>query len=63
MEINRASTTILTKTHPLLTMTMMNDCSRLLIPVIKEVFGKNYSGNEKIIFRPNEHFFNQQNSM
>ena len=40
--------------------TMMNDCVRLLIPVINEVFGKNYSGNEKIIFRPNEHFMNQQ---
>ena len=38
----------------------MNDCVRLLIPVINEVFGKNYSGNEKIIFRPNEHFMNQQ---
>ena len=40
--------------------TLMNDCFRLLIPVINEVFGKNYSGNEKIIFRPNEHFMNQQ---
>ena len=40
--------------------TMMNDCVRLLIPVINEVFGKNYSGNERIIFRPNEHFINQQ---
>ena len=40
--------------------TLMNDCVRLLIPVINEVFGKNYSGNEKIIFRPNEHFMNQQ---
>ena len=43
--------------------TMMNDCVRLLIPVINEVFGKNYSGNEKIIFRPNEHFINQQDGM
>ena len=40
--------------------TMMNDCVKLLIPVINEVFGKNYSGNERIIFRPNEHFINQQ---
>ena len=38
----------------------MNDCVRLLIPVINEVFGKNYSGDEQIIFRPNEHFINQQ---
>ena len=43
--------------------TMMNDCVRLLIPVINEVFGKNYSGNEKIIFRPNEHFINQQDGI
>ena len=41
--------------------TLMNDCVRLLIPVINEVFGKNYSGDEQIIFRPNEHFINQQN--
>ena len=40
--------------------TLMNDCVRLLIPVINEVFGKNYSGDEQIIFRPNEHFINQQ---
>ena len=38
----------------------MNDCVKLLIPVINEVFGKNYSGDEQIIFRPNEHFINQQ---
>ena len=43
--------------------TLMNDCVRLLIPVINEVFGKNYSGNEKIVFRPNEHFINQQDGM
>ncbi len=40
--------------------TMMNDCVKLLIPVINEVFGKNYSGSETIVFRPNEHFINQQ---
>ena len=40
--------------------TLMNDCVQLLIPVINEVFGKHYSGNERIIFRPNEHFINQQ---
>ena len=38
----------------------MNDCVKLLIPVINEVFGKNYSGSETIVFRPNEHFINQQ---
>ena len=41
----------------------MNDCVQLLIPVINEVFGKHYSGNERIIFRPNEHFINQQDGM
>ena len=40
--------------------TMMNDCVRLLIPVLNEVFGKNYTGREKIISHPNEHFINQQ---
>ena len=40
--------------------TMMNDCIQLLIPVINEIFGKNYSGKEKIITHPNEHFINQQ---
>ncbi len=40
--------------------TMMNDCVRLLIPVLNEVFGKNYTGKEKIVPHPNEHFINQQ---
>ncbi len=38
----------------------MNDCSQLLIPLINEIFGKNYKGDEKIIQHPNEHFINQQ---
>ena len=38
----------------------MNDCIRLLIPVINEVFDKHYTGSEKIIQHPNEHFINQQ---
>ena len=38
----------------------MNDCIQLLIPVINEIFGKHYTGKEKIITRPNEHFINQQ---
>ena len=38
----------------------MNDCVRLLLPVINEIFGKNYTGREKIVFHPNEHFINQQ---
>ena len=40
--------------------TLMNDCITLLIPLVNEVFGKHYTGNEKIVFRPNEHFINQQ---
>ena len=38
----------------------MNDCIMLLIPVINEVFDKHYTGSEKIIQHPNEHFINQQ---
>ncbi len=40
--------------------TLMNDCNQLLIPLVNEVFGKNYAGDEKIIQHPNEHFINQQ---
>ncbi|MBR1658487.1 MAG: hypothetical protein IJ697_08490 [Synergistaceae bacterium] len=40
--------------------TLLNDCSALIIPVINELFNENYSGNEFIEFRPNEHFINQQ---
>lgn len=40
--------------------TLLNDCSSLIIPVINEIFGEHYSGKEKIIFSPNEHFLNRQ---
>ena len=40
--------------------TLLNDCSHLIIPVINEIFSENYSGAEKIIFSPSEHFLNQQ---
>ena len=40
--------------------TLLNDCSQLIIPMINEMFGEQYSGQEKIIFSPNEHFLNQQ---
>lgn len=40
--------------------TLLNDCSSLIIPVINEVFGENYTGDEQIIFFPNEHFINRQ---
>ena len=40
--------------------TMLNDCSRLIIPVINEIFCENYRGDEKIVFSPEIHFVNQQ---
>ena len=40
--------------------TLLNDCSSLILPVINEMFGEHYSGQETIIFSPNEHFLNQQ---
>ena len=40
--------------------TLLNDCSPLIIPVINEIFGEHFSGQEKIVFSPNEHFLNQQ---
>ncbi len=40
--------------------TLLNDCSRLALPLINEMFGENYTGNEKILFSPNEHYLNQQ---
>ena len=32
--------------------TLLNDCSSLIIPMINEIFGENYTGNERIIFSP-----------
>lgn len=29
-------------------------------PVINEAFGEHYTGREKIVFHPNEHFLDQQ---
>ena len=34
--------------------TILNDCRQLII------FGEDYTGKEKIEFRPNEHFLDQQ---
>ena len=36
--------------------TMVHDCTRLLLPVINEVFHKNYSGEEEIVRHPNDHY-------
>lgn len=40
--------------------TILNDCRKLVIPVINEIFGECYTGDEKIEFFPNEHFIDQQ---
>jgi hypothetical protein len=40
--------------------TLLNDCRKLIIPLINEVFGEGYTGEEKVQFSPNEHFLNQQ---
>ena len=40
--------------------TLINDCKELIIPVINEVFGEHYTGEERIEFTPNEHFLNAQ---
>lgn len=40
--------------------TLLNDCSPLVIPVINEVFREHYTGQEEVIFSPNEHFMNRQ---
>ncbi len=40
--------------------TILNDCQRLIIPVINEIFGETYTGREEIRFFPNEHFIKQQ---
>ena len=36
--------------------TILNDCSRLIIPIINITFGEAYTGDERIEFFPNEHF-------
>ena len=41
--------------------TILNDCRKLIIPIINEIFEENYTGNEEIQFFPNEHFIDQQN--
>jgi len=40
--------------------TILNDCRKLVIPVINEVFGETYTGEEEIQFFPNEHFIDRQ---
>jgi hypothetical protein len=40
--------------------TSLNDCRKLVIPVINEIFDESYTGEEEIQFYPNEHFIDQQ---
>ena len=40
--------------------TLINDCPELVLPVINEMFGENYRGDEQIVFGQNKHFLNQQ---
>ena len=40
--------------------TILNDCRKMIIPVINEIFGETYTGEEEIRFFPNEHFLDQQ---
>lgn len=42
--------------------TILNDCRKLILPLINEIFGEEYTGNEEILFFPNEHFIDQQDS-
>lgn len=40
--------------------TLLNDCKQLIFPVLNEIFGENYSGNEDIKFSQNEIYLTQQ---
>lgn len=42
--------------------TLLNDCTSLVLPVVNEIFGENYKGNECISFFQNEHFMNRQDA-
>jgi hypothetical protein len=39
--------------------TLVRDCKKLLIPLINETFGENYSGSEEIILKENELFIHR----
>lgn len=41
--------------------TLLNDCPKLIIPVVNEMFQKKHSDNEKITLLNNELFINRQN--
>lgn len=41
--------------------TILNDCRSLIHPLLNEIFGERYSGQEAIHFGSNEHFLDRQN--
>ena len=43
--------------------TLVTDCRRLILPLINDVFGMNYKGNEEILLLQNEHFVNDVESI
>ena len=40
--------------------TLLNDCTDLIIPMVNEVFGEHYTGDEKVVFHKNEHFLDRK---
>jgi len=42
--------------------TLLNDCPELIIPVVNEIFKKNYDRREKVLLSNNEIFLKRQNS-
>ena len=40
--------------------TLVNDCTSLMIPVVNEVFGEHYTGEEKVTILPGERFIKRQ---
>lgn len=40
--------------------TLLTDCKSLIIPVVNEVFGEHFTGEEKVILKENEIFLRQQ---
>lgn len=40
--------------------TLLNDFRSLVLPVLNEIFGEEYTGTERIVFSLNEHFLNRQ---
>ena len=43
--------------------TLVTDCRRLILPLINDVFGMDYKGNEEILLLQNEHFVNDVESI